>query len=314
MFSQSYEQYLGALTRQSGLSQRDIEEKIEKKLKDLSGLISRDGALHIVANELGVKLENTLTGGILKLKDIVPGMKNLETAGKVIQVYELREFTSKDRKGKVASLLMGDETQTLRLTMWGEQAHTVEKVKPGDIIKISAGYVKDNRGQLEIYANERTVLDINPQGLSVEGVTVSQDPSALPNTRKTIKELDSENVSVELFATLVQVYEPRFFERKNTGETSYLVNGVLDDGTETMRTVFFAEQAQSLLGLAHEDIMKFKDDPTLFASKKQELVGAQLKVQGRTKLNTYFDRLEFTARSVNMNPDPKAELEALEKI
>ena len=67
-------------------------------MKQLSGLISKEGAAHIVANELGIKLFDSFTGK-LQIKNIIAGLRNVETVGKVLQVYELREFTTNERQG-----------------------------------------------------------------------------------------------------------------------------------------------------------------------------------------------------------------------
>ena len=55
----------------SGISDEDINQKIDVKMQQLSGLISKEGAAHIVANELGIKLFEQ-TSGILKIKNIRP--------------------------------------------------------------------------------------------------------------------------------------------------------------------------------------------------------------------------------------------------
>jgi len=45
------------ISRQSGLSIKEIKEKKNAKLKKLSGLISENGALQIIADELNIKLK-----------------------------------------------------------------------------------------------------------------------------------------------------------------------------------------------------------------------------------------------------------------
>ena len=53
--------YLKALSKLAGLTginEKYLEEKIAAKMKKLDGLLSREGALQLVANELGIKLED----------------------------------------------------------------------------------------------------------------------------------------------------------------------------------------------------------------------------------------------------------------
>ena len=104
-----YEQIVERIKKEGNISEEEINGKIDSKMKQLSGLISKEGAAHIVANELGIKLFDSFTGK-LQIKNIIAGLRNVETVGKVLQTYELREFTTNDRQGKVASLVIGDET------------------------------------------------------------------------------------------------------------------------------------------------------------------------------------------------------------
>src|SRR3990167_4252091 len=126
-----YEQIISKIKDEANISETEIEEKIKDKMKQLSGLISKEGAAHIVANELGIKLFDAFTGK-LQIKNIIAGLRNVETVGKVVQTYELREFTTNERQGKVASMVIGDETGTVRAVMWGNQADRSEERRVGE--------------------------------------------------------------------------------------------------------------------------------------------------------------------------------------
>ncbi len=138
--------------------------------------------------------------------------------------------------------------------------------------------------------------------------------------------------NVELMGTVVQSFEPRFFEVdptsgkrikaedgvfKNvngeivTPDYSYVMNAVLDDGTETVRTVFFRQQVEQLLGKSREEVLSFKDNLPAFESTKTELLGKQILISGRATKNTMFDRIEFVANNVS-SPDPKVEIAKIE--
>jgi len=90
---------------------------------------------------------------------------------------------------------------------------------------------------------------------------------------------------------------------------SYVMNVQIDDGSGNLRAVFFRNQAKVFMGKEEEDILKFRDDPTLFEPMKEELLGNFVKLIGRVNKNTMFDRLEFVTQMVITNPDPKKELE-----
>lgn len=54
-----------------------------------------------------------------KIKDIKDGMGDLNLTGKVLEISEVRTFQRKDgNSGRVGNLMLGDETGTLRVTLW----------------------------------------------------------------------------------------------------------------------------------------------------------------------------------------------------
>ena len=121
-----YEEIILKINERTNISISEIEERVDKKLKQLSGLISKEGAAHIVANELGVKIFEPLSGR-LQIKNVLSGMRDVETVGKVLQVYDVKEFMRGEAVSKVASILIGDETGAIRVVMWGSQAENVAK-------------------------------------------------------------------------------------------------------------------------------------------------------------------------------------------
>lgn len=321
-----YEEIILKINEKTQMSTIEIEERVEKKTKQLSGLISREGAAHIVANELGVKIFEPLSGK-LQIKNIINGMRDVETVGKVLQVYDAREFLKGDSVSKVASMLIGDETGTIRVVMWGSQADNAANLGLNDIVKIVGGYVRENNGRKEIHLNDRSQLLINPKGEVVNEVNISAK-----GNRKEIKELNEGDNDVELLGTIVQVFDIKYFETcPRCGKRArpsaalyecsehgnvipsyaYVLNAILDDGTETIRCVFFRNQVERLLSLNQEQVMKFKSEPADFEAVKNELLGTITKIVGRTNKNSMFNRLEFVVNNVDINPNPEEELKRL---
>lgn len=319
---------LGKIEEKAGLSRDQIQERIDAKLKQLSGLISKEGAAHIIANELGIKLlENSG-----KIKDIYAGMRSVEFAGKVQTIYPLNTFARQDgTEGKVSSCMVADETGIMRVVGWGEQAELVSKLELGSVIKVSGGFAKDNnRGYAEVHLNDKSHLIVNPAGITLGEVKVLQPRAAA--VRKEIKALQENDENVELLGTIVQVFDPRFFEicptcngrareqEQGSGvfncekhgavkpEYAFVMNVFLDDGTDNIRCVLFRQQAERLLGKTIEQLLPLRQSPEQFDPVKTELLGQIVKLVGRAKKNTFFDRLEFNVQLVFPNPDPKEEL------
>ena len=70
MIKMTYEQILEKIQSQTDKPVSEIELLVQNKLAKLSDLISKEGAAHIIANELKVKLFDKIEGK-LKIKDII---------------------------------------------------------------------------------------------------------------------------------------------------------------------------------------------------------------------------------------------------
>ena len=314
------------IREKSGLSDAEINKRINDKLEELSGLISEEGAVHIVANELGIKLMEA-SNETLQVKSVFAGMRNIEILGKVTRIYEIRTFNSNGREGKVGSFMMGDATGALRVTAWGSQADNISKLKEGVVIKLKGGYSKENNGKVEIHLNDNSQIIINPEGETVGDVKTRQE-----NPRKKISELTSADQNVEILGTVVQAFDPRYFEvcphcfkrvkpselnfscdthgQISTPDFSYVMNVVIDDGSDSIRTIFFKNQMQHLTNMTHEELLGKRGSP--FEEIKNDLLGKIIKVSGKVSTNQMFSRNEFVAQMVDSNPSADAELKRLE--
>ncbi|MEK6969864.1 MAG: OB-fold nucleic acid binding domain-containing protein [Nanoarchaeota archaeon] len=306
----------------------ELEAKIRAKINDLSGLISEEGAAHIIANEFGIGLIN-LNKSKLKIKEIYAGMRNLSTVGKVVQKFDVREFSKGDRLGKVCSLVLGDETGTIRVVFWNDQVDLLKKVDKGDILQITEAYVRENNDKIEIHLGNSGEIKVNPPGEVINSVR-----EGTSYERKKIEQLQNGEDGAEILGTIVQVFDPRFFQvcsscNKRVVETedgfhcnehgqatpilSYVMNIVLDDGTGNIRGVLWKNQTNHLLEKTEAEMTTYKDNLAAFEEIKNDLLGEQFKFMGRVKRNEMFDRLEFNVQLVT-KAKPEEEIARLEKV
>ena len=317
------------ITEQASITEEEVNDKIKAKLDQLSGLISKEGAAHIIANELGVKLMPTTQNGMIKIKDIMMGMRNISVAGKVTNHFGLREFNTGERSGKVTNFIIGDETGTTRVVCWGDMADKAALLKPDTIIKLTDAYIRQNQGNTEVHLNDKSGLVVNPEGIEI-AATVQTSPAT---TRKAISELTGDDANIELLGTVVTVYDPKFFEvcpdcnkrsKQNeegsyicpehgpvTPTYSYLMNLFIDDGTGNIQTVFFRNMVESLLKRTPEEVMNIKDSQDEIEKVKNDLLGEIIKIKGRATKNQMFERIEFIVTEVDTTPDPEDELKAM---
>jgi len=311
------------ISQKSGLSEEDIRSRISEKVNQLYGLVSEEGAAHIIANEYGIKLFDF--SGELKIKDILIGMRSVDVLGKVTRKFELREFNTEKRKGKVANLMISDETGSIRVVFWNDKTDDFSQIKEEDVIKIKNAYVRENSGRKELHLGDNSQIILNPSGVSVN---VSERREY---ERKHIAEL-ADGMSADILGTIVQVFDIRFFEvcprcnkrlrlkedgfycdehSKQEPNFNYVMSIFVDDGTSSIRASFWKQQTQKLLGISDQEIKSFKDNLAGFERYKTDLLGRQVKLLGTVK-NNMMGRLEFNSELVYANLNPEQELEMLD--
>ena len=166
------DEMIAKIVEETEMSEEEVREKIEQKQKELGGLITPEGAAHVVANELGMNLfEGAARSHVLKIENIIPGMSQVDICGRVLRIYETREFEKKDKSiGKVASLTIGDETGRIRVVFWGDNVGLIEdgKISEGDIIEIKDAYSKETvNEEAEVHMGRRSRISVNPDGVEV---------------------------------------------------------------------------------------------------------------------------------------------------
>jgi ssDNA-binding replication factor A large subunit len=309
------EEILSELEKNTKYSREQLYEKIKSKQGELSGLVSMEGAGHLVARDLGVNLLMP-EKRVLKINNIVKGMKNVSIKARVIQISDMREFERKDKnKGKVCNLILTDGTGEIRLTLWDKQAGIIEegKIKEGDVIEVKNVFSKENIfGGVEL-------------GLSrLSRIEKIEDDQSIPNrvvgTRvKRISIKDAKEGDFEIKGSLVQIFNvnPVFqtcpqcrtkVEKTKKGykcpehgtvepENNMIISGIVDDGTDSIRTVFFREQAKAITGLEPSVFSSMSQDEAMNLIR-QNALGNEIIMRGRIQKNKIFDTLEMIVNDV----------------
>jgi len=302
-----FEEIVQKLIVETKLEDAQIREKISEKMASLSGLISPEGAAHIVANELNVKLFSS--SQLAKVNQIREGMRNVTIAGRIKTIFPIKQFNTGQRQGTVGSFLLEDETGAVRITLWNEMTNHLARLQQGDIVQLKSAYVRlNNLGFRELHLNDRSQVVRNPPG-----VEIAASP---PDVQKKIAELDGSEGTATIVGHVVNVFDPRFFEqcptcRKRVGLREeggfsceahgvvqplygYVVNLLLDDGSGTLRVACWKEQADALFG--NLDVVV--ESPQLFDTLKNEVLGSIVKVTGTVRKNELSANVEISARQV----------------
>jgi ssDNA-binding replication factor A large subunit len=306
MVQENYERILARIVKSSGLERGEIEKRVEAKRSKLSGLISLEGAAQIIAAELGISFDNEK----LKLNELSSDMRKVNVVGKVMNLSPVRTFTTKKGdEGKVVNLFLADDTSNVKVVLW--DTHHIGMVEKGEVsenkvIEILNGSMRDNELHLGSFSE-----------LKLSGETFDDVKTEKVVKEKSISDFKvNDNATVRAF--IVQAFEPRFFnvcpeckKKVVSGESGFicgqhnevipekraLINIVLDDGTESIRSVLFHETISSI-GLTE------LEDTEKLLNQKQDLLGKEMVFSGTVRMNSYFNNPEFIvngAQEVNLD-------------
>ena len=313
----SLEEILTELEDKTELSRGKLQEKINQKQQELSGLVSLEGAGHLVARDLGVNLL-TVQRKPLKIGNLSDGLKNVRVRGRITQISQIREFDRKDgTRGKVCNIFISDGTGEIRIPLWDKQADMAENgtLSEGLVIEVADGVVKKNiYGGLEIRLPKYSQIKKMEDDKTIPEVAVSEK-----NISQRIDIKDAEEGFYEIHGNFVQLFNtnPLFqlcptckssLEKKDDEyfckehgkvepSNSMIISGIVDDGTSSLRTVFFKEQAQKFSGLGPSVLMGMSKDEALNLIK-ENVLGKEIVLSGKVRRNKMFDNLEFVVNDV----------------
>jgi ssDNA-binding replication factor A large subunit len=302
------------------ISKEDLQQKIREKMESLGSLISEEGAAHIIANELGIPL-NISPSIETTLDKLHATMKNVSILVKVLRKYDVRTF---GEGGKVGSLFVGDEKGFSRLTFWNDKTTYLDGIQEQDVLLIQNAYTKENNGRIEIHMGNSSHCIVNPKGRTVT-VKEKQEPQAEAKEKK-LNDITDQDTFVTITATIVQVYDPRFFEscpvcnkrmREESGvfacaehgnqspAYNYVMNLFLDDGSNNMRATLWKEQICQLLGKSEDEILIMKDNSALLEEIKMDLLGKIIRARARVRVNETYNNKELVLYKIDVDPNPE---------
>jgi replication factor A1 len=211
------------------LSREELMRRIAEKKETVgAGYLTDQGALFLVAGEMGVKLQRPAAPSDMSIKDLYIGANDVTVVARVLAVYPMSAYRKKDGgEGNYRRLVLFDGKNTVKLTVWEEGTDRAEKLALGvnAPVRVVNGYVKQG-------LDGKPNLNLGKRG-SLEVVPEAQVSSKLPRLSAVAEKL--EGVSQErAFAALrcVVKTEPRYseFVRSDGSPGSLYQFGVTGDG------------------------------------------------------------------------------------
>jgi hypothetical protein len=323
--SMSLENILEKIVGSTKHSEEEVEEMILKKQAELSNLVSKEGAAYIVAKELGLDLVERKRAEV-KIKDVAAG-RSFTLRARVIRAFPAKEYEKNGSKFKVGNVILGDETGSIRMSLWDAQTDVIEKLESGMALELFGAYGKENnRNEIEVRVGRSGgIKKIDGEGLPAVGEVQTTGP-----TKSKISGFSSSGV-YSIRAMVAQIFENEKyyevcpdcgsrtkedegkFKCKTHGEIkpalSIVVSAVLDDGSSNIRGVFFREVGAKFLGMTMDQVLERKGKLFDYV----DVLGKEFIFEGRVRQNQMFNRSEFIVTDVK-DVDTGKEVEELIKV
>ena len=134
------------LEQKPDINLEQIKELIEEKKRKIgAGYLTDQGALFLVAADLGATFDNvqrTKKG----IKDLYIGARDLDLTVRLLNSYPIRTFTKKDTNENIENRTISvyDAGGSIKVRLWDNSTHVIEdnQLKPGDLVQIKNCYVK----------------------------------------------------------------------------------------------------------------------------------------------------------------------------
>jgi replication factor A1 len=192
--------------------------------------IGNNGVLAESEEEVDVTANNQ------KIKDIKDGMGDLNLTGKILEISEIRTFQRKDgNPGKVGNLLLGDNTGTVRVTLWDDKTEFLNQIEYGDTVELVNAYARENAftQKVELQVGNRSIIKKSEKKVEYE-----EEFTPIEDIRADMNDINTSG-------KILDIGEIRTFEKKD-GSTGRVGNLLLGDTTGKIRLTLWDEKTNFL--------------------------------------------------------------------
>jgi len=245
MIEMKTEIYINKIIEDTGLTRKDIQNLVEDKKNELKGLISDEGALFIIAKELGVDIK-TENKDLLKeieifIADISQNMKNVTIFGRIKEIFNVNSFKKNDgTNGFVGSFLLHDNTGDARIVVWDDHVKIFNEsnFEKNELVKIINGNAKKGKfGDIEIHIGRYGKIILSPEDVDYKKYPKITDKSI------NIDDINLNLKSISIEGKVIQISPIREFTRKDGGIGS-VQSLTLLDSTGSIRITFWNEDTE----------------------------------------------------------------------
>ena len=239
-----FETLIGELLQQKPeLGRDEVLRRVEDKKRTVgAGYLTDQGALFLVAGELGVSLRREEASSDLSIKDLYIGANDVTVVARVLAIYPVATYNRKDGgTGKYRRLALFDGKSSVRLTVWEEGLEQLDELalKVDTPVRVTNAYVKQG-------LDGKPTLNLGRRG-RIQTLVDDKTAAKLPSLSAVIQKLPALNKEEQFIALDCLISsEPRFseFVRSDGSEGSLFQFGVEGGGGKETRVVIWSPAAQ----------------------------------------------------------------------
>jgi len=235
----------------------------EKKRKVGAGYLTDQGALFLVAADIGVSLDKT-NKTESNIKDLFIGARDISISGRILSIHPTKAYLKRDsnQETKNRIIIIYDKESSIKIKLWDDLADIPEQLglSTGDIIKISKGQVKSGM-------DGKPIINLSGNG-TIEIIT-EEKKNNIPSIEEittTVEELDTPKENLVITGNIKS--NPRLSEFTNIrGEHSKSLQFELanDENNRQIRTIIW-------------NITENKIPKSLTTNLKIKLIGVKTKL------------------------------------
>jgi ssDNA-binding replication factor A large subunit len=257
----------------SGISEQQLEQELERKIKEFGGFMTKQGILFIIAKEHGINPYNDALYKELEemidydefsitVEEIKEQMTNIVLLGKILSFSQPYEFTRKDSSiGKVSSFTLVDWTGVIKVVLWEENAQLVESefFKKGELIRVIGGYSKKGENySVELHIGKKGRVILAPVDVSkkLRNHLATINEELILKRPKTSKFLIKDLMEQDSFIRELQgKIKIEYFKEitKKSGDKTFLLKILVSDKSATIRVNIWDMEAVESLKLLEDE-------------------------------------------------------------
>jgi replication factor A1 len=268
----------------------DLKLKEGDSVKILGALgRERNGEISLTHSWLGRIIKGEFdvpkfSESILKIGD-AHEMRNVTIIGVVCKNYDKITFQRNDgTAGQVKSVEIQDDTGSIRVTLWNDDAdETKLNIKQKDILKIIGGNIEFDEYSstgYRINTNWNSKIIINPEiDDKLKKVLEERCEYIKPVKVAELNDRDDEGDEVDIVGRIVNVYDPNEFQRSD-GTTGLVRTIEIGDSTGVIRSSLWDDKAE--MPLKEGDPVKIENARTRLGDYMELSIGKTSRISEPT--------------------------------